>query len=318
MLPGIVEQFFGSDVNIHIVAIGGAAGANLSVSTNGGASWTARSPNLSVALNRGLDYDGTTYAACGTLAALYTATDPLGTWTSQNLGWSGQNTNGVLFKQSIWACWGFNGRLSTSTAPGSTWTVRTSIQSIFPSQPIYALDYDTSNSLWVAFGGSSTPILATASDITSTFTSRTAGGAGAYFTHAAFGGGYWVVADTNGSVFYGTNPTAGSGWLTQIHTGSGARSFVKYIGGYFVVADLSGNMWIAATPTSTLTSWTNVASGAGFTASVQIFDVAGTTAVAAGAVDGKLASALTPAGPWTPGTNPFSSQPVYQILARAL
>ena len=226
--------------------------------------------------DRGIDFDGTTWAMSGSDSAvgngiLYT-TDVTGAWTLLVLPFT---PSGIKYANSLWVCGDSgNGKIYTSVAPTTTWTARTSNL----TGRVADIDYDGSsywatvgytgeigyttdptgtmslhgsppfsstpacgiaygNGYWVAVGNSGK--LATCyGNPNGTWTLHgDSSFSSAQIAGIGYGDGFWVAVGAAGKIATcGSNPTGKWTQRTSPFDSGHSLAFVKYNNGYWVVA----------------------------------------------------------------------------------
>jgi hypothetical protein len=266
-------------------------------------------------------------------AAVYSAVDPEGTWT-RITGWPFISLYGVATDGTTWAVAGegvldfsagsgnpdstSGGRVFTTTRPLEPhhWTQRATNATGFGSAPgFFGIHYAASR--WVTWGnGGNLPVLFTATDATSTWTSQDTSA----FDHPGilditYGNSTWVAlsggsASAARQVLTASDP-AGS-WTNLGNVGPPGASFIRYAGGYWVAggtrssSGFHGGPWWATSPGGTWTEMTTaVGIGLALAHDGTSWLYVGTQGVSPFAA--RAVAASDPTGTWTQVTAPNST-----------
>jgi len=227
------------------------------------------------------------------------------TWTSQTLPAIGSAERGIGYDGSTyWVSVNAEGAgisdLTTSTN-GTSWTIQESALNAMRS-------IDNDGTTWTVVGDSGYMI--TATDPTSTWTSRTSGFGSTNIAGVDYEGSTWVAVGDSGTMTTASDPT--STWTVNSSAGtvfgSDVISATHYDGStYHVAVGDNGKMATATDPTST---WTSRTSSFGTT---RIRDVNYSSKLSlwcAVGNDGKIATASDPTSTWTQRTNPFGGSEI--------
>lgn len=210
-----------------------ATGVLIATSSDGGVSWTSRTPpSLGIKIPYGIQWNGTTFALCGQSNVAATSPDGI-TWTPQSglsavAGSSGNATRLVVLGTTFYAL--VTGSGVAKSSDGATWTYSTAIT---PNRLVSG-----GGKLLAATSASSTVWTSTDGVSWNSFTGPTAlsgwtGGSGPQYGYAlgqffALGTGGNLAASSDGQTWnlltgY-LNPTVGATTTAYVVGGSSARA----------------------------------------------------------------------------------------------
>ena len=192
--------------------IGGASGVLRTSDSTTADSWTTRTSSFGTSQIYGIASNRINlYVAVGEAGKLATSPDGI-TWTQRTSSFGADAVRGVAYgPDGYWVAVGGAGKIATST-DGITWTQRTS----GTASAFYAIEYG--NGLWVGGGLS---MMRTATDPTSTWTSRTstlANGVRQNTIHYAPSQGIWVAGIDAGTTGALASSTDGLTWTARNST----------------------------------------------------------------------------------------------------
>lgn len=240
----------------------GASGSLKTCDDTTGTTWTSRTSSFGATNINKVESNGTgLYVAVGNSGKLATSTDGIN-WTQQTSSFGTSTIDDVAYgSDGYWVAISGNNKIATST-DGITWTQQTAV-----SNNLFQIGWG--NNLWVATGASGT--LYTASNPTSTWTSRTSTISGAIFKpHYAKAQGIWVIGRDTGTTGALASSTDGTTWTARTSTISAQQNPIipnwfsqtttsnssVIVGG--ATTNWSTNPWTIDFESSTNgTSWTN-------------------------------------------------------------
>lgn len=184
-----------------------------------------------------------------TTGLLYRLTSTDGVWTLIFTNSAASQWNDFLFANNVYVSTANTGILATSS-DGITWTENTSAKTVFGTNNIYGISYSPTLSLWVAIGVGG--VLATATDPTGTWTSRTSSflTTTIYYVVWSVSLALFVAVGASGKIATSSNGTA---W-TQQTSGIATNIYTIAVNGTQLVAGGSNSVILRST---NATAWTN-------------------------------------------------------------
>jgi len=266
--------------------------------------WTARTPGFTGTINS-VGYGNGLWVAIGASGALMTVANPTQAWSSGSPGWGTYIKPSLAYYNGKWATVSGDNIFGVSDPTGA-WT------NSYYSHPSTWVGVAYGNGYWVAVG--QTGKLRTATDPTSTWTSRTSGFGTTNINGVAYGNGNWVAVGYSGKIYTATDPTGTWSAATSSGFGTNAIYGVGYGNGNWVAVGYLGRIYTATDPTGT---W-SAAAASGFTHTIQNVAYGNGSWVAVGGSNAsfdKLSTAIDPTGTWTSRTSGFGVDDIIKNIA---
>lgn len=189
----------------------GASGNLWTSSDTDGATWTSRTSSFSTTQINGVASDGRNlYVAVGNAGKLATSPDGV-TWTQRTSSFGATNINAVVWGGQ-WVAVGDDGKIATSS-DGVTWTQQTS----GTSDALSVVEWG--DGLFFAASKTTSTAL-TATDPTSTWTSRTTTLGDHLAVHYWKAKGVWIAGHDSGATNSMASSTDGITWTARNHSSS--------------------------------------------------------------------------------------------------